>query len=209
MKNIHVLPTDKASRLIIYSTLLNEFRLLDKSIEDWKHKKHIYITSNEIKKDGEWVLSNTNEVVKFCKLYCQNEYKKIILTTDQDLIADGVQAVEEIFLNWFVKNPSCEDVDVYLTCRGLDGRAPILEYIIIIPKEEPKQETSLEEVANEYEINKSSSYILQSAHKMDIISDAKWQQERYSKEELREAFYMGRLGKTIGEFNETFKTNKI
>lgn len=39
-------------------------------------------------------------------------YKKIILTTDQDLIKDGVQAIDDEFLEWFVANPSCKFVEV-------------------------------------------------------------------------------------------------
>jgi hypothetical protein len=31
----------------------------------------------------------------------------IILTTDGDLIDDGVQAIDDEFLEWFVKNPIC------------------------------------------------------------------------------------------------------
>jgi hypothetical protein len=38
--------------------------------------------------------------------------KKIILTTDPDLIKDGVQAIDDEFLEWFVKNNSCEGVEV-------------------------------------------------------------------------------------------------
>jgi hypothetical protein len=40
------------------------------------------------------------------------DIKKIILTTDPQLIADGVQAIDDEFLEWFVKNPSCERVEV-------------------------------------------------------------------------------------------------
>ena len=54
--------------------------------------------------------------------------KKIILTTDQDLIKDGVQAIDDDFLEWFVKNPSCEVVDV-LKC-------PIEGLYALIAKEE-------------------------------------------------------------------------
>jgi hypothetical protein len=62
--------------------------------------------------------------------------KKIILTTDQDLIKDGVQAIDVEFLEWFVKNPSCESVKVEgHIYKGQDET----EYKIIIPKEEPKQ----------------------------------------------------------------------
>ena len=44
------------------------------------------------------------------------DVKKIILTTDQDLIKDGVQAIPDEFLEWFVKNPSCKKVE--LQCSG-------------------------------------------------------------------------------------------
>ena len=158
MKNIHLIPTDKPSRLIIYSTLLNEFRLLNEPYEDWKHKRHIYITNDEEIKEGEWFICNNT--VKQCMeirnhntilflldrlgnedsiKYC----KKIILTTDVDLIKDGVQAIDDEFLEWFVKNPSCEEVVVENIPNnnwGFDLEEPMtLGYKIIIPKEEPKQ----------------------------------------------------------------------
>ena len=60
--------------------------------------------------------------------------KKIILTTDQDLIKDGVQAIDDEFLEWFVKNPNCEFVEVVkgfadVTSYGFN----FLDYKIIIP----------------------------------------------------------------------------
>jgi hypothetical protein len=61
--------------------------------------------------------------------------KKITLATDLDLIADGVQAIDDEFLEWFVKNPSCENVKVESLNIG-DGK---LGYVICKPKEEPKQ----------------------------------------------------------------------
>jgi hypothetical protein len=69
--------------------------------------------------------------------------KKIILTTDPDLIADGVQSIDDEFLEWFVKNPTCEWIEVVdeLNMNGKNGldRARFI-YKIIIPQEEPKQE---------------------------------------------------------------------
>jgi hypothetical protein len=47
---------------------------------------------------------------------------KIILTTDPNLIKEGVQAIDDEFLEWFVKNPSCEEVEVektFVTNSGL------------------------------------------------------------------------------------------
>jgi len=162
MKNIHLLSTDKPSRLIIYSTLLNEFRLLDSPIEDWKHKQNIYITSDEEIKEGDWFkpLDGTNDIYKADKTWLavinSSTSRKIILTTDRDLIADGVQVIDDEFLEWFVKNPSCEFVDVKLNsfgeCHGDDcscfddGDQKVCifyypDYKIIIPQEETKQET--------------------------------------------------------------------
>lgn len=90
-------------------------------------------------------------------------YKKIILTTDPDLIADGVQAIDDEFLEWFVNNPSCEFVETkisiykhyYKTGEIMTSLSPTPDfssrnmqcekaqpiYKIIIPQEEPKQET--------------------------------------------------------------------
>ncbi len=86
-------------------------------------------------------------------------YKKIILTTDQDLIKDGVQVIDDEFLEWFVKNPSCENVKAELIEEipsgftfgmfGNDEPPTELVYKIIIPKEESKQE-ALEEAAEKY-----------------------------------------------------------
>jgi len=64
-----------------------------------------------------------------------------------------------------------------------------------------KKET-LEEAFNK--IVDSSDYVF-----FDYASfeeGAKWQQERsYSLDDLKEAFFMGRVGKTIKDFNEQFK----
>jgi hypothetical protein len=154
MKNIKLIPTDKPSRLHEYD-FLSPMGLSKEPLQ-WRLGRNIYITSDEVKKNGEWVLSNLNEVVKFCSLYCQNSYKKIILTDDKDLIADGVQAIDDEFLEWFVKNPSCERVEIAYT-NYKKGAGLIIssyktsedcKYKIIIPKEEPKQETLEEAVEN-------------------------------------------------------------
>jgi hypothetical protein len=79
----------------------------------YKIGKELFITSDEEIKDGEYCITKTNEVIRFKKSYTQGFlYKKIILTTDQDLIKNGIQAIDDEFLEWFVKNPSCEEVEV-------------------------------------------------------------------------------------------------
>jgi hypothetical protein len=147
MKNVHVLPTEKPSRLIIYSTLLNEFRLLDEPYDDWKHKRNIYITSDEFPKAGDWHFNLAlNLVEKTTSFHNGLLCEKIILTTDQDLIKDGVQAIDDKFLEWFVKNPSCEfvevdeekhfEVDKSKRANPLNGF--YYSHKLIIPQEEPK-----------------------------------------------------------------------
>jgi hypothetical protein len=157
MKNIHLLPTDKPSRLFKFANELH----LDTIPKDYYKKYNIYITSDEEIKDGEYGLSRLGEIIKFHSGYDYRYYAKIILTTDQDLIADGVQAIDDEFLEWFVKNPSCEGVEFNAypidpngNIIGTDRPYPFdglisnfrIDYKIIIPQEEPKQET-LEEAA--------------------------------------------------------------
>jgi hypothetical protein len=147
MKNVHVLPTDKPSRLYSWE----ELRIGDSVIRPTHlgmFNQYIYITDDSEIKVGDWCL-----VLSSKKEYLIEKYsfhsdciiaKKIILTTDPDLIADGVQSIDDEFLEWFVKNQSCESVQVekvegrYVDYRG-NVHTPI-SYEIIIPQEEPKQE---------------------------------------------------------------------
>ena len=144
MKNLHILPTDKPSRLIQAEN--DELMLLNELYENTHNiNKHIYITSDEEIKEGgvvkipcgvgkvkklNWKFGNDNpsyiveDIFTYKLRYGQKEgelqinsfryedVKKIILTTDQELIKDGVQSIDEEFLKWVVKNPSCEEVEV-------------------------------------------------------------------------------------------------
>ena len=112
MKNIHLLPTDKPSRLIQAED--DELMLLNELYENtYNINKHIYITSDEEIKDGDRVYcKHLNCILQFKNPSNRHFYKKIILTTDQDLIKDGVQAIDDEFLEWFIKNPSCEFVEI-------------------------------------------------------------------------------------------------
>ena len=139
MKNIHVLPTNKPSRL--WTNNLKRRLELDEfpSQHPTNIAKNIYITSDEEIKGGDYFTDDNNSLKRSYKLSHVQfaNPKKIILTTDEDLIKDGVQAIDDEFLEWFVKNPSCEFVEVEgHIYKGQDET----EYKIIIPKEEPKQE---------------------------------------------------------------------
>lgn len=157
MKNIHTLPTDKPSRLCIDNSC-NELNYSEIEGLSSKHitNQHIFITSDEEIKEGDWFLViggiglSVNTYHKSHGCTPVNDWlKKIILTTDQDLIADGVQAIEDEFLEWFVQNPSCEfaDVNDWLDDNGTiafggDKRYQLCNHLYnkeIIPKE-PKQE---------------------------------------------------------------------
>ena len=159
MKNLFLLPTEKPSRLAYYqeSTSYNKpiLQLVSTTSSDYKYQ-HIYITSDEEIKVGDWYyLPRTNSVHKCIEATELNLERrlgvaKIILTTDPDLIKDGVQQISDEFLEWFVENPSCEEVEVetYFKKIGVETDAngyramDVLgkDYKIIIPQEEPKQE---------------------------------------------------------------------
>lgn len=153
-KNIHVLPTDKPSRLVIpkYSETLLLADML--STSKFNKKFNLYITSDEEIKRRDWVYCKDDDAViqletNLSVMLANNQkekygfktFYKIILTTDQDLIKDGVQEIPDEFLEWFVKNPSCERVEVEESPITNDPKGYKSFYKIIIPKEEPKQET--------------------------------------------------------------------
>jgi hypothetical protein len=222
MKNIHVVPTDKPSRLLIdtiENKLYHQPILHNKTVNVLT--QNIYITNDEEIKVGDWYyLPRTNGVYKCnedpteLNLERRLGISKVILTTDQSL--DGVQAIDDEFLEWFVKNPSCEWVEVKKGYLGMGGfvetNEPLskdkIEYKIIIPKEEPKQELpefgtkefndlcfcffggkpkqeTLEEVAKKYATNHGMMAYVFPEKEKSFIDGAKWQQERsYSEEEV-------------------------
>jgi hypothetical protein len=120
MKNIHVLPTDKPSRLSILNSGKLNFGAEFISSSNTK-AQNIYITSDEEIKGGDWVKNISFEEpifkldgngITYVTLLPNLKFKKVVLTTDQDLIKDGVQAIDDEFLEWFVKNLSCKWVEI-------------------------------------------------------------------------------------------------
>jgi hypothetical protein len=155
MKNIHILPTDKPSRLHEYD-FLSPMGLSKEPLQ-WRLGRNIYITNNEEIKEGDWCLSLGVEggdlLFKAKDIKYHKTCKKIILTTDQDLQKDGVQAIDDEFLEWFVKNQSCEEVKTikipYFDESGYS-------YLLIIPKEETKQD-EIDFISKELNIEKEKS----------------------------------------------------
>jgi hypothetical protein len=88
----------------------------------------IYITSDEEIKEGDWVVTPNKTIMLVTTKYTTESSfmigdskhkgspyyiefcRKIILTTDP--LLDGVQKIDDEFLEWFVKNPNCEEVEV-------------------------------------------------------------------------------------------------
>jgi hypothetical protein len=214
MKNLFLLPTDKPSRLYQY-LVVNPTFILSKKPLSFKTAHHIYITSDEEIKEGDWYINlldnriwkaepnfiNTNGIIG-------SKLKKIILTTDATLIEDGVQAIDDTFLEWFVKNPSCERVEVQKGfADGSNYGFNFLDYKIIIPKEEPKQET-LEDLLNK-KANQSSTVDLD-AYANGLDDGAKWQAEQileflYSEITERRDYSASKMCEKVVEFIEQFK----
>ena len=208
MKNIHLIPTDKPSRL---GRFIDTGKLSLRTDDDIPRGENINIsiTVDEEIKAGYYLDLADNSIVKvseqelkLVKPYDKLQFKNIILTTDTILIADGVQPIDDTFLEWFVKNPSCEYVEVgygWIRLTETDNEG----YWVSIPdkqfemqQEEPKQikcycghtitcdceplQETLEEAAED-NAKKVGHY----AGYQDFIKGAKWQKERmYSEEDM-------------------------
>jgi hypothetical protein len=187
MKNIHVIPTSSPSKIFY---IAENFHLEKGQLIEPKSYHNVYITSDEEIKDRNCWVTNGVEIFKPSDLpeysleYANRYWEKIILTTDQDLIKDGVQSIDDELLEWFIKNPTCEFVKIHKEKQHIgeeiDESYPkgFFDYKIIIPQEEPKQET-LEEAAEKYKYNPKGDFC--------FTKGAKWQAERmYSEEDMFE-----------------------
>jgi hypothetical protein len=161
MKNLHLIKTDKPSKLykVKGKYYIDEYPVQSVNVGN----QHIYITNDSDIIVKDYVVVSCSEVnieeVRIVTGYYNEQFlfddksqihmdycKKIILTTDEDLIANDVQAIDDEFLEWFVKNPSCETVEVVSNYRVKSGTIEehkqgvagyeYYEYKIIIPQEE-------------------------------------------------------------------------
>jgi hypothetical protein len=174
MKNIHILPTDKPSRLFV-DIDDNKLKITQPLSGEYMMNQNIYITSDEEIKDvrphkGKWQLEKGEILNKFPNYLTDlSECKLVIMTTDTDLLKDGVQAIDDDFLEWYVKNPKCEKIEIktsyshsYKTgekfisfsktpefssrnmqCIKIEPR-----YEIIFPKEQPKNNEQIKSNRN-------------------------------------------------------------
>ena len=133
------------------------FICLEHSIEDWKFNSEIAqrLVSKQNKELFEgWIngVITSDLIGDRLQGNYQIEYcKKIILTTDLELIKNGVQPIDDEFLVWFVTHPTCEFVETFYGLYNPIGRKVSNEKVsenhsqcvwkhkIIIQKEEQKQ----------------------------------------------------------------------
>jgi hypothetical protein len=156
MKNVHLIPTDKPSRLGRFVDTGNLFLRTPNDLPRGENV-NVYITYDSKIREG-YYLDLTHNIVMKSVFYPSSDKncKKIILTTDPILIQSGVQEIDEDFLEWLVQNPSCDSVKIDLVpVNEFGSEITVGGYGFdkfkykIIPKEEPKQET-LEEAAKNY-----------------------------------------------------------
>jgi hypothetical protein len=128
-KNIHILPTDKPSRLGRFVDTGNLFLKVQNDLPRGENV-NIYITDNSEIREGEYFLHPDNIIERASRTLDGRGLKKIILTDNPTLIDSGVQAIPNDFIDWLVQNPSCQ----------YGGYKDIAWDQIITLKEEPKQE---------------------------------------------------------------------
>lgn len=214
MKNIHVLPTDKPSRLYSngkYYKDANSTMAMDWYISSAGYKpQNIYITSDEEIKEGNYYLDRLiHPLLTTVPLkHSGHEYsngdmpniiqstagttspittsQKIILTTDPTLIADGIQAIDDEFLQWFVTkaNDSGKPVDIVQiesvfekekNLTGMVGNPMYLKifkgYKIIIPEQSTKDRILSETSEETRQKAKDYADSLVKKQETNIISD--------------------------------------
>jgi hypothetical protein len=219
-KNVWLVSTDRPSRLsLLKSGKLN----FDAEIISFSNSipQHLYITSDEEIKEGDWYLNieekngiknpfygklyKANQSIKSVNADYKHNLKKITLTTDQDLIKYGVQTIDDKFLEWFAKNPSCVRVEVEKEMYvpqingkisdgkithelSLDPSQNTLPYYKIIIKEMSNKQTAVEWLDDELFILYSDAPFMkfeEFVSKRGILSK---QAKAMEKEQIKDAY---------------------
>jgi hypothetical protein len=191
IKNIHILSTDKPSRLYEFG---GKYNIQENSQENFR-SYNIYITSDEKIEEGDWFLSLLTGIVVPTKskgknskaFYNHKKTKKIILTTDPDLIKDGVQEIPEDFLEWFCSKNGKVDfvyIESYPVAKKYNSKGEYIaysgwEYKITIPQKESEEQETLENYAHNYfNMHETNNY---KALKQGFEAGARWQRQNSEK----------------------------
>ena len=202
MKNIHLIPTDKPNRLHEYGDIWFKYKEPTECFKNY----NIYITSNEEIKNGDYVLSDISVgalyldgKINTAAMLAEGQWKKVVITTNQDL--DDVQAIDDEFLEWFMKNPNCEEVEVtYDVLKPFKSENK--GYLIHCPDnevlEEPKQETTLKELLLQLR-NTPMTFVPKEEQKQHLIDMMRYDEELGLYEEPKQ--------ETLEEAAEKFAIN--
>lgn len=165
---------------------------------------NIYITNSAKIKEGEWCfeLYNGDSKAKAPKFEDSNGdtwwlrkinmncsptsigVKKIILTTDQKLIKDGIQSIAPEFTEWFAQNKECEQVEI--------NNEVIKATLEKAAEEYADKQSSKAMRASTLDFAKSGEELWLEA-KTDFTEGAKWKSEQiYSQIDLTNLCYYDR-----------------
>jgi hypothetical protein len=200
MKNVFLVPTNKPSRLI--KSKINNIIVLEPinvtiNTKYWEYI-NIYITNNEEIKEGDWFIDD-NQIFKcnyikigywnfgesnnsdaICSEFRKHEIencKKIIITTDKDLIKDGVQAIDG--LNRPIANAVLFDdytKDVYSVSFSAKKDKQILEL---------EEDAEKEYGETKEDLVSDLDKIMYKCYMSGVEFGAKWQAERmYTEEQI-------------------------
>ena len=219
MKNIHVFPSRIPGKLG-YIGESNQYHLFSNGenphdlFDNLATYKDMYITSENPIEVDDWCLSLSKDAAYGEVYRCWNvalineEDRKIVLTTNKNLIQEGVQEIGLTFLQWFISNSKCESVGLvtqYKTSGGEwisydkdfweeGGNKPnyiTTRFLPIILKD--SSNLILDELAEQYALEKqnvdtSKYYIALEAFKKGFEAH---QKRSYTYEEMKESFSRG------------------
>jgi hypothetical protein len=199
MKNIFILPTSKETNIALIDKKILEYdpivRYQTGMGVDGIHTQNliIYIVIESTLKLNDYYISPFSGGVLFkwdnfnVKQFPSYKGLRVVFTTDPDLIKDGVQSIDGDFINWLVKNPSYDKIQ-------LEGFNRASGYELIIPKIDKTQ--TVEDAAYHHAKNHGMMAYVSPEKTESFIKGAKWQEQRmYSEEELlkfgKSCFYKG------------------
>jgi hypothetical protein len=147
MKNIYFTPTNESTVGLRNGII---YRKNQPFTTYGNAKPHnIHIVSDEEIKEGDWVILKSGRLTKaetesgslgfqtidgVAFLWFREGDKKVILTTDPELIKDGIQAIEEDFIEWLVDNDKFDRVDIemvkeHTNCEKMSSSEAICQLV--------------------------------------------------------------------------------
>lgn len=142
-RNIHILPTNRPSilhkafnKLFITSIVPTIQSEIYESIP-----QYIFITDNYSDiKENDYIITKDGRLVQVSYLLSKDVQgaTKVVITSDPELIKDGIKEVSEGFVEWLVENPDCEYVQVEIDYKKFKkGNITLSQcYEIEIPNED-------------------------------------------------------------------------